>query len=82
MSLLLFLRQVSASVPLLCTTLLILGVIFVNGWTDAPNAIATCVSTRCMPVRGAVLMAAVCKLRRPPRITILPAPAADPTHKV
>ena len=62
MSLPLFLRQVSASLPLLATTLLILGVVFVNGWTDAPNAIATCVSTRCMPVRGAVLMAAICNL--------------------
>ena len=62
MSLSLFLQQVSQSLPLLATTLLILGVIFVNGWTDAPNAIATCVSTRCMPVRAAVLMAAVCNL--------------------
>lgn len=42
------------------TVLLTLGVIFVNGWTDAPNAIATCVSTRCMSVRAAVLMACVC----------------------
>ena len=38
---------------------LTLGVILVNGWTDAPNAIATCVVTRCMPVRAAILMAAV-----------------------
>ncbi|MDR3295082.1 MAG: inorganic phosphate transporter [Clostridiales Family XIII bacterium] len=41
------------------TTLLTLGVILVNGWTDAPNAIATCVSTRSMEVRKAILMAAV-----------------------
>ena len=39
--------------------LLTLGVIFVNGWTDAPNAIATCVSTRSMSPRAAILMAAV-----------------------
>lgn len=38
--------------------ILTLGVIFVNGWTDAPNAIATCVATRAMPPRAAVLMAA------------------------
>ena len=31
---------------LLITVLLTLGVIFVNGWTDAPNAIATCITTR------------------------------------
>ncbi|MBR2616443.1 MAG: inorganic phosphate transporter [Clostridia bacterium] len=36
-----------------------MGVILVNGWTDAPNAIATCVVTRCMSARAAILMAAV-----------------------
>lgn len=46
--------------PLLLTAVcLTLGVILVNGWTDAPNAIATCVVTRCMSARGAILMAAV-----------------------
>jgi len=38
---------------------LTLGVILVNGWTDAPNAIATCFVTRCMSARAAILMAAV-----------------------
>ena len=38
---------------------LTLCVILVNGWTDAPNAIATCVVTRCMSARAAILMAAV-----------------------
>ena len=33
--------------------------ILVNGWTDAPNAIATCVSTRSMSARSAIIMAAV-----------------------
>ena len=41
------------------TTLLTLGVIFVNGWTDAPNAIATCVTTRCMRAKPAILMSAI-----------------------
>lgn len=54
-----FVTQALHSPALLITSLLTLGVIFVNGWTDAPNAIATCVSTRCLPVRAAVLMAAV-----------------------
>ena len=40
------------------TTLLTLGVIFVNGWTDAPNAIATCVTTRCLRARTAIWMSA------------------------
>src|SRR5687767_8717119 len=39
--------------------LLILAAEFVNGWTDAPNAIATVVSTRVMRPQHAVLMAAV-----------------------
>ena len=39
--------------------LLVCGVIFVNGWTDAPNAIATVVSTKSMGPKAAVLMAAV-----------------------
>ena len=41
-----FMGQVFQNPALLVITILILGVILVNGWTDAPNAIATCVSTR------------------------------------
>jgi len=44
---------------LLITVILVLGTIMVNGWTDAPNAIATCVSTRSMRPEKAILMAAV-----------------------
>lgn len=44
---------------LLVTVILTLAVILVNGWTDAPNAIATCVSTRAINVKSAILMAAV-----------------------
>ena len=44
------------------TVLLTLGVILVNGWTDAPNAIATCVSTRSMQAGPAILMAAIFNL--------------------
>ena len=54
-----FAKQVAIHPVLLVSVLLTIGVIFVNGWTDAPNAIATCVSTRCMEVRAAILMAAV-----------------------
>lgn len=54
-----FLGQVASNPMLLITTLLTLGVILVNGWTDAPNAIATCVSTRSISARNAILMAAV-----------------------
>ena len=54
-----FIQQVCSNPALAITTLLTLGVIFVNGWTDAPNAIATCVTTRCLRIRPAVIMAAV-----------------------
>jgi PiT family inorganic phosphate transporter len=42
--------------------LLILGAEFVNGWTDAPNAIATVVATRSLSPLQAVVMAAVLNL--------------------
>ena len=54
-----FVQQVLSSPVLAITVALTLGVIFVNGWTDAPNAIATCVTTRCMPVRAAIIMSAI-----------------------
>jgi PiT family inorganic phosphate transporter len=38
---------------------LTLAVVFVNGWSDAPNAIATAVSTRSIDARKAVIMAAI-----------------------
>ncbi len=44
---------------LLPVLLLILAAEFVNGWTDAPNAIATVVSTRVLSPSKAVVMAAV-----------------------
>ena len=49
-----------AKSPTLCViTILILGVILVNGWTDAPNAIATCVSTRSIRPKRAIIIAAI-----------------------
>ncbi|MBI3059887.1 MAG: inorganic phosphate transporter [Deltaproteobacteria bacterium] len=44
---------------LLPVLLLILAAEFVNGWTDAPNSIATVVSTRVLPPQQAVLMATI-----------------------
>lgn len=43
----------------LIISILISGVILVNGWTDAPNAIATCVTTRCLSPKKSLFMAAV-----------------------
>ena len=47
-----FLQAISTNPVMLVTVLLTLGVIFVNGWTDAPNAIATCITTRCLGARS------------------------------
>lgn len=54
-----FLSQMLQNPTLLITVLLTLAVILVNGWTDAPNAIATAISTRSIAPRPAILMAAV-----------------------
>lgn len=58
-SFLTFLSELVENPLLLVTALLTLGVILVNGWTDAPNAIATCVSTRAIKPAPAIIMAAV-----------------------
>lgn len=47
------------SLSLIIALTLILGVVFVNGWTDAPNAIATAVSTRVLRPRAAIIVAVV-----------------------
>ena len=36
-----------------------LGVVFVNGWTDGPNSIATAVTTRAIRPKAAVIMCAI-----------------------
>lgn len=54
-----FASQLFSNPLLLVTVILTLSVILVNGWTDAPNAIATCVSTRAMKISSAIIMAAI-----------------------
>jgi len=54
-----FWGRLTANPLLMLAVALTMGVILVNGWTDAPNAIATCVVTRCMSARAAIVMAAV-----------------------
>lgn len=47
------------NIALIVTIVLVMGVVFVNGWTDAPNAIATAVSTRVLRPNVAIFMAVV-----------------------
>ncbi|MDO5555285.1 MAG: inorganic phosphate transporter [Clostridia bacterium] len=54
-----FLNQIVQNPVILIIVGLILGVILVNGWTDAPNAIATCVSTRTLSPKKSIIMATI-----------------------
>lgn len=51
-----FLQQLGETPALALFTLLTLGVLLVNGWTDAPNAIAGAVVTGALPFRRAVIL--------------------------
>jgi len=62
MSFLAFLSQLRGNIPLTVTVLLTLGVLLVNGWTDAPNAIAAAVVTGSIPFSRAAALAAACNL--------------------
>ena len=59
MSMFEFFGQMLSNPMLFVSSLLTMGVILVNGWTDAPNAIATCVSTRAIEAKKAIIMAAI-----------------------
>lgn len=50
------------SVGLIIVIVLVSASIFVNGWTDAPNAIATVVSTRVLSPKAAIGLAAIFNL--------------------
>ncbi len=54
-----FINQIIQNPFLLVIVALTLGVILVNGWTDAPNAIATCVSTRSLSPKKSIILATV-----------------------
>ena len=54
-----FAEKLFQSPTLFVTVLLTLAVILVNGWTDAPNAIATAISTKAIKPKSAIIMAAV-----------------------
>lgn len=50
------------NIGLYLVLLLVCASIFVNGWTDAPNAIATVISTRVLKPKTAIALGAVCNL--------------------
>ncbi len=77
-----FLGRLLSSPALVITVILTTGVIMVNGWTDAPNAIATCVSTRSMAPRTAILMAAVFNFLGVFCMTMLNATVAETIYRM
>ncbi|MDD7362827.1 MAG: inorganic phosphate transporter [Peptoniphilus sp.] len=52
-----FIEVLADSPAIFITTILVLAVVFVNGWTDAPNAIATAISTRTIEPQKAIYLA-------------------------
>ena len=54
-----FLNKIIAIPDFWIITVLITGVMFVNGCTDAPNSIATCVSTRCLTPAKALTLSVI-----------------------
>ena len=67
---------------LIVIVVLMLAVIFVNGWTDAPNAIATAVSTRVITPAAAVKMAVVMNFLGVLIMTVLSPKVADTLSKM
>lgn len=52
--------------PLISALVLVLAAEFVNGWNDAPNAIATIISTKVLSPIHALMMASVLSILRAP----------------
>ena len=77
-----FLDQLSQNPALLGTVLLTLAVLLVNGWTDAPNAIAGAVVTGTLPFRSAVLLAAVCNFLGVLCVTSVNATVAETVYSI
>ena len=54
-----FINNLIHTPTLLITTILISAVMFINGCSDVPNAIATCVSTRSLTPKKALILASI-----------------------
>lgn len=77
-----FLRQLNGNPALFGTVLLTLAVLLVNGWTDAPNAIAGAVVTGALPFRPAVALAAVCNFLGVLCVTSVNASVAETVYSI
>ncbi len=77
-----FIQQFFSNPILMVTVLLTLGVILINGWTDAPNAIATCISTKAISPRNAIIMATFFNFLGVFIMTLLNATVAQTIYKM
>ena len=77
-----FWEQLGENPALALFTLLTLGVLLVNGWTDAPNAIAGAVVTGALSFRWAVLLAAVCNVLGVCCVTAVNASVAETVYSI
>ena len=77
-----FLARAAGDPILALTALLVLAVVLVNGWTDAPNAIATAVATGVLPFRRAAVLAAVCNLLGVAGMTAYNATVAETLYSI
>ena len=77
-----FLNQLFQNPILFGTVLLTLAVLFVNGWTDAPNAIAGVVVTGALPFHTAVFLAAVCNFLGVLCVTSVNASVAETIYSI
>lgn len=82
LSFLSYLTELSRSPTLTLVTLLTLAVVLVNGWTDAPNAIAGAVVTGALSFRRAVLLAALCNFLGVLCVTSVNASVAETVYSI
>ena len=54
-----FINEIINNPILIVVSILVIGLMIVNGETDSPNAIATCISTRAVKPKSAVILAII-----------------------
>ena len=77
-----FFSLLTQNYVLLLVSILVTLVIFINGWTDAPNAIATVVSTKALSPKKAILLAAVFNFIGVFVMTLVNATVAQTLYKI
>ena len=70
------------SLAFIISVLLVLGVVFVNGWTDAPNAIGSAVATKVLRPRSAIIVAVIFNFLGVLLMTLISSQVADTISKM